>query len=130
MRQPLNRPTDVELSILRILWELGPATVRQVHEALCVARDESLAYTAALKMMQTMTEKGLLKRDESGRSHIYRPAQARERTLRQLVDDLMERAFGGSALELVNTALSDRPLDGAERLAVEKLLTKAKEKRS
>lgn len=128
MRHALNRPTDVELSILRVLWALGPATVRQVHEALCEAREESLAYTAVLKMMQTMVDKGLLKRDESGRSHIYRPAQAKERTLRHLVDDLLERAFGGSALELVSTALSDRKLAPAEREEVAKLLALAKEK--
>lgn len=129
MRHALNRPTDVELSILRALWALGPATVRQVHEVLCEDREESLAYTAVLKMMQTMADKGLLKRDERGRSHVYRPAQARERTLRHLVDDLLERAFGGSALELVSTALSDRPLDGGEREAVEKLLAQAKGRR-
>ncbi len=130
MRHPLNRPTDVELSILRALWALGPATVRQVHEALCEDREEPLAYTAVLKMMQTMVDKGLLKRDEEGRSHVYRPSKAREHTLRHLVDDLMDRAFGGSALDLVSAALSNRPLDGRERKAVEKLLAQAKEKRA
>ncbi len=130
MRHALNRPTDVELSILRALWTLGPATVRQVHEALCEDREEPLAYTAVLKMMQTMVDKGLLKRDEEGRSHVYRPSQAREHTLRHLVDDLLDRAFGGSALELVSAALSNRALDGREREAVGKLLAQAKEKRA
>ncbi|WP_243316964.1 BlaI/MecI/CopY family transcriptional regulator [Geothrix paludis] len=127
MRHPLNRPTDVELSILRALWDLGPATVRQVQEVL--GADRELAYTAVLKMMQTMVDKGLLLRDESGRSHIYRPAQAREHTLRHLVDDLLERAFGGSALDLMTTTLSSRKLDSGEREEIAQLLAKAKEKR-
>jgi predicted transcriptional regulator len=127
MRHPLNRPTDVELSILRALWDLGPATVRQVHEVL--ASDRDLAYTAVLKMMQTMVDKGLLLRDESGRSHIYRPSQAREHTLKHLVDDLLERAFGGSALDLLATTLSSRKLGSSEREEIAQLLAKAKEKR-
>lgn len=127
MRHPLNRPTDVELSILRALWDLGPATVRQVHEILGAERN--LAYTAVLKMMQTMTEKGLLLRDDSERSHIYRPAQAREHTLKHLVDDLLERAFGGSALGLLATTLSSRKLGPSEREEIAQLLAKAKEKR-
>jgi len=126
MRHPLNRPTDVELSILRTLWSLGPATVRQVHEVLTSDRD--LAYTAVLKMMQTMVDKGLLLRDESGRSHIYRPSQAREHTLKHLVDDLLERAFGGSALDLLATTLSSRKLGSSEREEITQLLAKAKEK--
>ncbi len=127
MRHPLNRPTDVELSILRALWELGPATVRQVHEVLTAERD--LAYTAVLKMMQTMVDKGLLQRDETGRSHIYRPSHAREHTLKHLVDDLLERAFGGSALDLLATTLSSRKLDAREREEITQMLAKAKEKR-
>lgn len=128
MRHPLNRPTDVELSILRTLWALGPATVRQVHEVLTSDRD--LAYTAVLKMMQTMVDKGLLLRDESGRSHVYRPSQAREHTLKHLVDDLLERAFGGSALDLLATTLSSRKLGSSEREEIAQLLAKAKERRS
>lgn len=127
MRHPLNRPTDVELSILRALWDLGPATVRQVHEVLTAERD--LAYTAVLKMMQTMADKGMLQRDETGRSHIYRPSQAREHTLKHLVDDLLERAFGGSALDLLATTLSSRKLDAREREEIGQMLAKAKEKR-
>lgn len=129
MRHALNRPTDVELSILRALWTLGPATVRQVHETLCEDREEPLAYTAVLKMMQTMVDKGLLKRDEEGRSHVYRPSQAREHTLRHLVDDLLERAFGGSALDLFATALASQKLDAEEREEVARLLAQAKGKR-
>lgn len=127
MRHPLNRPTDVELSILRSLWDLGPATVRQVHEALTA--DRTLAYTAVLKMMQTMVDKGLLLRDESERSHIYRPTQAKEHTLKHLVDDLLERAFGGSALDLLATTLASRKLDAREREDLARMLAQAKEKR-
>ncbi|WP_306590006.1 BlaI/MecI/CopY family transcriptional regulator [Geothrix sp. 21YS21S-4] len=127
MRHALNRPTDVELSILRTLWDLGPATVRQVHAVLGTDRD--LAYTAVLKMMQTMVDKGLLLRDESDRSHVYRPSQAREHTLKHLVDDLLERAFGGSALDLLATTLANRKLAASEREEITQLLAKAKEKR-
>ncbi len=128
MRHALNRPTDVELSVLRALWELGPATVRQVHEVL--TSDRELAYTAVLKMMQTMVDKGLLLRDDTERSHVYRPSQARDQTLRHLVDDLLERAFGGSAMDLLATALSNRKLGAREREELAHLLTQAKEKRS
>jgi predicted transcriptional regulator len=127
MRHSLNRPTDVELSILRALWGLGPATVRQVHEVLTIDRD--LAYTAVLKMMQTMVDKKLLLRDDTERSHIYRPAQARDHTLRHLVDDLLERAFGGSALDLLATTLSSRKLGTKEREELARMLTLAKEKK-
>ena len=130
MRHALNRPTDVELSILRALWALGPATVRQVHAHLSGGRQAPLGYTAVLKMMQTMVDKGLLKRDEEGRSHVYRPAQARERTLGHLLDDLLDRAFGGSALELFATALASQKLDPSARDEVARLLNQAKEKRS
>jgi predicted transcriptional regulator len=127
MRHPLNRPTDVELSILRALWGLGPATVRQVHAVLTADRD--LAYTAVLKMMQTMVDKGLLLRDDTERSHIYRPAQARDHTLRHMVDDLLERAFGGSALELLATTLSSRKLAAKDREELARMLTQAKERK-
>lgn len=128
MRHPLKRPTDVELAILRTLWDLGPATVRQVHEAM--AGDRDLAYTAVLKMMQTMVEKGLLVRDETSRSHVYRAAHPRDHTLTGLVDDLLERAFGGSALDLLATTLSSRRLDTREREQVARLLAQVKERRS
>lgn len=127
MRHPLNRPTDVELAILRALWDLGPATVRQVHEVL--SADRPLAYTAVLKMMQTMVDKGLLHRDESNRSHVYRPAQARDSTLKSLLEDLLERAFGGSALDLLAMTLSGRKLDAEEREEAARLLARATEKR-
>ena len=101
---PLPRPTDAELAILRVLWTRGPSTVRQVHESL--VRERPSAYTTALKMLQIMTEKGLVERDESDRTHIYRARLSEEQTQQQLVGDLLDRAFGGSASKLVMQALA------------------------
>src|ERR687890_2521111 len=101
------RPTDAELAILRVLWERGPSTVRQVHEVL-VVRVGQTAYTTALKMLQIMTDKGLVRRDDTDRSHVYTPRLTEEQTQRQLVRDLLERAFGGSASKLVMQALNAR----------------------
>ena len=100
----LPRPTDAELAILRVLWTRGPSTVRQVHESL--VKERPSAYTTALKMLQIMTEKGLVERDESDRSHIYVARLTEEQTQRQLVGDLLDRAFGGSASKLVMQALA------------------------
>ena len=85
-----KRPTDAELTILRILWEHGPATVRQVHTIL--NKDRNSGYTTALKLMQIMNEKGLVERDESCRPQIYQARQSRDQTERQLVRDLLDRA--------------------------------------
>ena len=98
------RPTDAELAILRVLWARGPSTVRQVHDTL--VRERPTAYTTALKMLQIMTEKGLVSRDESARTHIYQARLTEEQTQRQLVGDLLQRAFGGSASKLVMQALA------------------------
>lgn len=119
-RKPPPRPTEAELSILRILWQTGPGTVRQVYGRL--ARERPIGYTTALKLMQIMTEKGLLERDTSQRTHIYRPALAEDRTQRQLVKDLIERAFGGSARKLVLQALSAKKASAEEIAEVCKLL--------
>jgi predicted transcriptional regulator len=100
------RPTDAELAILRVLWERGPSTVRQVHDVL--SRERPGAYTTALKLLQIMTEKGLVERDERDRTHIYRARLSEEQTQRQLVRDLVDRAFGGSAGKLVMQALASR----------------------
>ena len=100
----LPRPTDAELAILRVLWTRGPSTVRQVHESL--VKERPSAYTTALKMLQIMTEKGLVERDESDRTHIYRARLSEEDTQKQLVGDLLDRAFGGSASKLVMQALA------------------------
>ena len=94
-RRRLPRPTDGELEILRILWRDGPATVRQVQEPLGCARPTH--YNTALKLLQIMIEKGLVVRDESQRTHVYRPKLTEQATQRQLAGDLVQRAFGGSA---------------------------------
>jgi BlaI family penicillinase repressor len=102
----IPRPTDAELAILRVLWSLGSSTVRQVHVALSETRPT--AYTTTLKLLQIMTEKGLVERDESDRSHVYRARMGEEQTQRQLLQDLLDRAFNGSAAKLVLQALSTR----------------------
>ena len=116
----LPKPTDTELAILRVLWELGPSTVRHVHEAL--SQRKPSGYTTTLKLLQIMTEKGLVKRDESDRSHVYSPRLSEEQTQRQLVRDLLERAFGGSSMKLVMQALSTRRATAAELDEIRKLL--------
>src|SRR5689334_5483635 len=103
-RTSVPRPTDAELAILRVLWDRGPSTVRQVHELLALERPA--AYTTALKLLQIMQEKGLVERDERDRTHIYRARLSQETTQRQLVRDLLDRAFGGSASKLVMQALA------------------------
>ena len=117
-RRPSPRPTDGELSILKVLWECGPSTVRAVQEAL----PGNTAYTTALKMLQIMTEKGLVDRDESRRSHVYFPAASQVQTQRELATDLVDRAFGGSAAELVMRALSAKPASAAELAEIRVLL--------
>jgi BlaI family penicillinase repressor len=126
MTRSSPRPTDAELAILRVLWELGPATVRQVHEALVPSRETG--YTTTLKLMQIMADKGLVTRDESSRTHVYAAVANQEMTQRQLVKDLMDRAFGGSAKALVLRALSDDT--AADELhEIRKLIDDYREKR-
>jgi predicted transcriptional regulator len=100
----IPRPTDAELEILTVLWSRGPSTVRSVHEAIVARRPAQ--YTTVLKQLQIMDEKGLVKRDESERAHVYSAAQARESTQAQLAGDLLQRAFAGSATSLMLGALS------------------------
>lgn len=116
----LPRPTDAELAILGALWKLGPSTVRQVHDALNVA--QPTGYTTVLKMMQIMTEKGLLERDESERAHVYTPRVSEQKTQRQLVADLLDRAFSGSAAKLVVQALSSKKASADEIEEIRHLL--------
>ena len=116
----LPRPTDAELAILRILWERGACTVRQVHDAL--SRERPAAYTTALKMLQIMTEKGLVTRDTSERSHVYQVSLPEGDTKKQLVKDLLERAFGGSAMDLVVRALEAAPASKEEREQIRRIL--------
>lgn len=126
-RNVLPKPTDAELAILRILWERGPSTVRQVHEQL--ARDRQAAYTTALKLLQIMTEKGLVERDERERTHVYKPRLSEDQTQRQLVRDLLDRAFGGSAGKLVMQALAAKRASPDELREIRKVIDGAKSDR-
>ncbi len=119
-KKSLPRPTDAELSILAVLWRRGPSTVRAVHEAL--SRRQDTGYTTVLKLMQIMTEKGLLRRDDSERSHVYAAAVARQRTQRQLVRHLLERAFSGSAPQLVMQALATQKASPEELAEIRRLI--------
>ena len=120
MKKPLHsQPTAAELEILRALWRLGPSTVRDVHEAL---RERRVGYTTVLKLRQIMTEKGLVKRDESQRAHVYEVRVPQEQTQTQLVRDLVDRAFGGSPGRLVMQALSSRKATPEERDRIRQLL--------
>ena len=114
------RPTDAELLILRVLWAQGASTVREVHDVL--AEHRSLAYTTTLKLLQIMTAKGLTTREAQGRVHRYRPSLAEDETQRRLVDDLLERAFGGSASKLVMQALATQPASPDEIKEIRRLL--------
>ncbi|MBI3131800.1 MAG: BlaI/MecI/CopY family transcriptional regulator [Acidobacteria bacterium] len=123
MTASLPKPTDGELAILRVLWDKGPSTVREVLEVMTEARD--LGYTTVLKMLQIMTDKGLVSREEQGRSHVYKAVASMEQTQGHLVSDLLDKAFAGSALQLVMRALQDRRTSEGEREAIRKLLNEA-----
>ncbi len=126
MADSLPRPTDAELTILRVLWERGPSTVRQVHEALSGARETG--YTTTLKLMQIMTEKRLVTRDESSRTHVYAARLTQDQTQRQLVTDLLDRAFGGRSAALVMHALSAQPASAEEIQEIRQLIEQYKSK--
>jgi BlaI family transcriptional regulator, penicillinase repressor len=119
-RRERLRPTDAELAILRVLWQQGPSTVRQVQETL--EKLQPTGYTTALKQLQIMAAKGLVDRDESQRSHVYRARLGESVTQRQLVDDLVERAFGGSAERLVLQALASKRATPEELHAIRRLI--------
>ena len=114
------KPTDAELAILRVIWEQGPSTVRQILQVL--DRVRPTGYTTVLKLLQIMTEKGLVRRDESERSHVYRARFSEDQTQRQLLGDLLDRAFAGSTSRLVMQALSGRKASAEELAAIRKLL--------
>jgi BlaI family penicillinase repressor len=114
------RPTDSELRILNILWDRGPASVRTVHDEL--QHDKPSQYTTTLKLMQIMTEKGLIDRQDVDCVHIYRPCNSREQTQRQLAGHLMEQAFGGSARSLLMGALDAKPASKKELSELRKLI--------
>ena len=105
-----------------MLWQRGPSNVREVLEAVNAARPEPLAYTTVLRFLQIMTGKGLVAREDRDRTHIFAPAVPEERTKKQMVGDLLERAFGGSVHELVVQALGSRKVSAAELRDIRKLL--------
>ena len=114
------QPTDSELAVLGVLWESGPSTVRQVHEAL--GSDRSVRYTTTLKTMQVMAERGLLHRDESRRSHVYRSAIDEKGVRRRLVRELAGQVFGGSTRKLILHALSAGGVSAEEVREIKKVL--------
>jgi predicted transcriptional regulator len=123
--KPTPRPTDAELAILTVLWERGPSTVREVHDALSSTQDSG--YTTVLKLMQIMTDKGLVTRDESQRAHVYSPREAEQKTQRQLLGDLIDRAFGGSPAKLMMQALSASRASAEELNAIRRMLDEMEE---
>lgn len=125
-KRDLPKPTDAELAILRVLWDRGPSTVRDVTDALQAER--GTGYTTALKLLQIMTEKGLVSRDDSARTHVFQAVAPAEETQRQLVGDLLERAFRGSAQQLVLQALSSKKASLAELAEIRKLLDEMEQK--
>ena len=120
----LPKPTDAELSILQVLWRLGSATVKEVQESL----GSETGYTTALKFLQIMTEKGLVKRDESQRAHIYQAALSKEATQRQLVTGLLQKAFNGSTAKLVMQALASKQASPKELAESRELIEQLTEK--
>jgi predicted transcriptional regulator len=117
--QEIPQPTDGELEVLRFLWNNGPSTVKQVHEA--VNKKRPVGYTTTLKVMQVMLERGLLVRNDSKYRHIYTPTLPEEKTQRQLVTDFLEKAFSGSTEKLVMQLLSAKKLSAKERAEIRKM---------
>jgi BlaI family penicillinase repressor len=122
----LPRPTEAELEMLRVLWDRGPLTVREIHDAL---EDNPTGYTTTLKILQKMTDKGLVRRDESSRSHVYEPVAKAEPTQRLLVRELLHNAFGGSPGRLVLAALAEKKASRAELAEIRRLLDELEAKR-
>ena len=123
-----RKPTDAELAILRVLWAKGPSTVRQVAEVMADAGRE-IGYTTILKLLQIMTEKRLVVRDETARTHIYAAAYTEDQTQRQMVTDLLDKVFDGSAAKLVMQALASKKTSPEELAEIRKLLKKRGEER-
>jgi len=114
----MTKPTAAELEILSVLWRLGPSTVRQVHAEL----GGNSGYTTVLKLMQIMADKGLVTRNEDERAHVYRPKQRQDVLQRHLLGELMDKAFGGSAAQLVQQALSSRRASKEDLTAIRRML--------
>ena len=119
-RKPSTTPTDVEIAILRVLWRCGPSSVREVHRELQLTRDTG--YSTTLKMMQVMHGKGLLVRDESERPQRYRPAVSEEKTQLKLIDNLVQKAFGGAASRMLLRALSAKRVPPEELNEIKRLI--------
>jgi BlaI family transcriptional regulator, penicillinase repressor len=116
----VSLPTSSELEILRVIWERGPSTVREVYKTL--EQEREIGYSTVLKFMQIMTDKGSLVRDESVRPQVYRPARPQKQIQQGIVRDLVSRAFGGSAASLAMHALSDKKSTAEERRKIRELL--------
>ncbi len=127
-KKSLPKPTEAELALLRVLWERGPSTVREIHENL--SDEKETGYTTTLKILQNMAEKGLVARDESRRSHVYRAVYQAEQTQRQLVRDLLRRAFGGSPGKLVVQALSEETVSPDDLAEIRRLLDELEARQS
>ena len=121
-RPDVPAPTDAELDVLRVLWHRGPSTVREVYDVVFAGKD--VGYTTVLKQMQVMHRKGLLKRSERFRSHVYEASQPQARVQRDLVQSLVRQAFGGSAASLVQSALGGRKVTAAELAEIREVLEK------
>jgi predicted transcriptional regulator len=119
-RPQSSQPTQVELQILRVLWDEGPATVGEIHKAL--ATQKGTNYSTTVKMLSVMLEKGLVKRDESARPHVYRSVAAQETTQKRMLRDLIQRAYDGSAGSLVLQALSSQKASKEELAEIRRLL--------
>jgi BlaI family transcriptional regulator, penicillinase repressor len=127
MKHPiLPKPTEGELELLRVLWTKGSATVREVHDE--IAQQRPLGYTSVLKLLQIMTEKGLVQRTESSKAHLYRATVSQEETQSQMLRDLSDRLFSGSAAQLAMHALSMEPANAEELKEIRKLLGQRGEK--
>ncbi len=121
-----NKPTAAELEILTVLWESETATVKEIHEIL--NKNKPTAYTTVLKFLQIMTEKNLVERDEAAKAHIYRAKQPQNETQKTLVRDLLEKAFRGSALRLVQHVLEAKPASAQELKEIRRMIKKAERK--
>jgi BlaI family penicillinase repressor len=126
-RSPSSRPNDVELAILRVIWNRKACTVREVHDAL--QEERNTGYTSTLKMMQVMCEKGLLKRDDTQRPQVYRPAIPQEQTQKKIVRDLVNTVFGGSARKLVMQAVQSHKISREELAEIRNLLDQLEERK-
>ena len=127
-KKPLPQPTDAELELLRILWVCGPSTVREIHDSLRKAK--STGYTTTLKILQRMTDKGLVRRDKTQRSHVYSAVRRAEQTQRQLVRNLLRAAFGGAPARLVVQALSEETVSPDELAEIRRLLDELEARQS